>query len=99
MPKAAGEVELPFHIRWSGPSISYDLNDRADRARVYEQVLREGTERSGDSAASVAMGSRSTTSGTRSWATMSSAGARRPSALLVAQRIDRHEDRDIGIDL
>lgn len=43
-PKASGEVELPLHIRWSGPSITYDLNDSADRARVYEQVLREGTE-------------------------------------------------------
>ena len=42
--KASGEVELPLHIRWSGPPITYDLNDRADRARVYEQVLREGTE-------------------------------------------------------
>jgi hypothetical protein len=44
MSKASGEVELPLHIRWSGPPITYDLNDRADRARVYEQVLREGTE-------------------------------------------------------
>jgi hypothetical protein len=42
--KATGRVELPFHVRWSGPPISYDMNDRADRARVYEQVLREGTE-------------------------------------------------------
>lgn len=42
--KARGRVELPLHIRWSGPSITYDLADRADRARVYEQVLREGTE-------------------------------------------------------
>ncbi len=42
--KANGRVELPFHIRWSGPPILYDLADRADRARVYEQVLREGTE-------------------------------------------------------
>ena len=42
--KATGRVELPLHIRWSGPAISYDLDDRADRARVYEQVLREGTE-------------------------------------------------------
>jgi hypothetical protein len=41
--KASGRVELPLHIRWSGPRIIYDLNDRADRARVYEQVLREGT--------------------------------------------------------
>jgi hypothetical protein len=44
VPKASGEVQLPPHIRWSGPPITYDLNDRADRARVYEQVLREGTE-------------------------------------------------------
>lgn len=44
LPKARGRVELPFHIRWSGPRITYDLDDRADRARVYEQVLREGTE-------------------------------------------------------
>lgn len=42
--KAAGRVELPFHIRWSGPPIVYDLGSRADRARVYEQVLREGTD-------------------------------------------------------
>lgn len=37
-------MELPLHIRWSGPPVIYDLDDRADRARVYEQVLREGTE-------------------------------------------------------
>ena len=43
-PKASGRIELPRHIRWSGPPVSYDLGDRADRARVYEQVLREGTE-------------------------------------------------------
>jgi hypothetical protein len=42
--KATGRVELPLHIRWSGPPIAYDLGDRADRARVYEQVLREGTQ-------------------------------------------------------
>jgi hypothetical protein len=42
--KASGQVELPFHIRWSGPGLTYDLTDRADRARVYEQVLREGTD-------------------------------------------------------
>ncbi|MGH2962069.1 MAG: hypothetical protein ACRDL3_07755 [Solirubrobacterales bacterium] len=42
--KAHGRVELPFHVRWSGPPITYDLTDRADRARVYEQVLREGTD-------------------------------------------------------
>ena len=43
-PTASGRIELPLHIRWSGPTLSYDLADRADRARVYEQVLREGTE-------------------------------------------------------
>src|SRR4051794_16842276 len=43
-PKASGRVELPLHIRWSATTLSYDLGDRADRARVYEQVLREGTE-------------------------------------------------------
>jgi len=43
IPKAGGRVELPFHVRWSGPPLTYDLADRADRARVYEQVLREGT--------------------------------------------------------
>jgi hypothetical protein len=42
--KASGRVELPLHVRWSGPPITYDLADRRDRARVYEQVLREGTE-------------------------------------------------------
>lgn len=42
--KASGIVELPFHIRWSEPSLTYDLGDRPDRLRVYEQVLREGTE-------------------------------------------------------
>jgi hypothetical protein len=42
--KATGRVELPLQIRWSGPPIKYDLSDRADRARVYEQVLREGAE-------------------------------------------------------
>ena len=42
--RAQGVVELPPHIRWSGDPMRYDLSDRADRARVYEQVLREGTE-------------------------------------------------------
>lgn len=42
--KATGRVELPLNIRWSGPPITYDLTDRTDRARVYEQVLREGIE-------------------------------------------------------
>jgi transcriptional regulator with XRE-family HTH domain len=42
--KADGLVELPLHIRWSGPARAYDLRARRDRARVYEQVLREGNE-------------------------------------------------------
>jgi hypothetical protein len=42
--KATGVVELPLHIRWSGPPRRYDLVDRQQRARVYEQVLREGNE-------------------------------------------------------
>ena len=41
--KASGPVQLPLHVRWSGPPKTYDLEDRRDRARVYEQVLREGT--------------------------------------------------------
>lgn len=43
--RASGRVELPPHIRWSGAPLVYDLDDRADLARVYEQVLREGTEK------------------------------------------------------
>lgn len=42
--KAQGVVELPLRVRWSGPRRRYDLGDRADRARVYEQVLAEGTD-------------------------------------------------------
>ncbi len=42
--KASGQVELPFHIRWSEPYLTYDLARRPHRLRVYEQVLREGTE-------------------------------------------------------
>jgi hypothetical protein len=42
--RASGRVRLPLHIRWSGTPVSYDLDDPVDRARVYEQVLREGTE-------------------------------------------------------
>ena len=44
LPKARGRIELPLHVRWSGPALTYDLDDQSDRARVYEQVLREGTE-------------------------------------------------------
>ena len=39
-----GRVELPLHIRWSEPVVMYDMADRTDRSRVYEQVLREGTD-------------------------------------------------------
>ncbi len=41
--KATGSIKLPNHIRWSEPAVQYDLGDPADRRRVYEQVLREGT--------------------------------------------------------
>lgn len=42
--RASGIVILPFHIRWSDPVVAYDMGIRRDRIRVYEQVLREGTE-------------------------------------------------------
>lgn len=42
--KACGNVVLPLHVRWSGPPKVYDLGQRSDRARVYEQVLREGND-------------------------------------------------------
>jgi hypothetical protein len=42
--KASGVVELPLNVRWSAPYPAYDLSDRKDRMRVYEQVLTEGTE-------------------------------------------------------
>ncbi|MGK2876482.1 MAG: helix-turn-helix domain-containing protein [Nocardioides sp.] len=41
---ALATVVLPGHLHWSGPSRSYRLADRRDRARVYEIVLREGAE-------------------------------------------------------
>jgi hypothetical protein len=37
-------VALPIHVRWSGPPKTYDLANRTDRVRVYEQVLREGND-------------------------------------------------------
>jgi len=40
---AFAAVTLPRHLYWSGPSRSYQLASRRDRARVYEIVLREGT--------------------------------------------------------
>lgn len=42
--KASGVVQLPSNVRWSGPPKTYNLDDPVDRARVYEQVLREGTD-------------------------------------------------------
>ena len=41
--KATGVVTLPTRVRWSSPSRQYDLRDRSQRARVYEQVLVEGS--------------------------------------------------------
>ncbi len=42
--KANGMVELPLRVRWSGKRKIYDLSSRLDLIRVYEQVLREGTD-------------------------------------------------------
>ena len=42
--KAHGLIQLPLHIRWSGPPMRYDLDDPRQCARVYEQVLREGND-------------------------------------------------------
>lgn len=35
-------IVLPIHLHWSGPERSFLMRNRADRARVYEIVLREG---------------------------------------------------------
>jgi len=40
--RALAVVELPLHLNWSAPGRVFDLRSRADRARVYEIVLREG---------------------------------------------------------
>jgi len=42
--QALAVVSLPLHLSWSGPSRTLDLTDRSSRARVYEIVLREGTQ-------------------------------------------------------
>jgi hypothetical protein len=42
--KARGVVTLPRRINWSRTDPTYDLADRRQCVRVYEQVLREGTE-------------------------------------------------------
>lgn len=41
--RALATVVLPVHLNWSSPGRRFDLRDRAQRARVYEIVLREGT--------------------------------------------------------
>lgn len=41
--RALAVVELPLHLNWSAPGRVFDLRARADRARVYEIVLQEGT--------------------------------------------------------
>lgn len=41
--RALATAELPLHLNWSAPGRIFDLRSRADRARVYEIVLQEGT--------------------------------------------------------
>ena len=41
---ALATVKLPLHLNWSAaPGRVFDLRSRADRARLYEIVLQEGT--------------------------------------------------------
>jgi transcriptional regulator with XRE-family HTH domain len=40
--QALATIELPLHLNWSDRGRRYQLRDRRQRARVYEQVLREG---------------------------------------------------------
>jgi hypothetical protein len=43
--KASGLVQLPLWVEWSGEKpLTYDLDDPVERNRVYEMVLREGTD-------------------------------------------------------
>ncbi len=44
MEQALAAVELPLTLNWSQPGRVFRLSDRSDRARVYELVLREGSE-------------------------------------------------------
>jgi transcriptional regulator with XRE-family HTH domain len=39
---ALATVVLPLHLNWSAPGRAFRLADRAERARVYEMVIREG---------------------------------------------------------
>jgi len=41
--QALAALELPLHLNWSAPGRIFNLRSRADRARVYEIVLQEGT--------------------------------------------------------
>lgn len=41
--RALGSIDLPLHVAWSGQERRVDLADRRTRARVYEQLLVEGT--------------------------------------------------------
>jgi transcriptional regulator with XRE-family HTH domain len=41
--QAVASVALPLSLNWSEPARVFRLADRADRARAYEIVLREGT--------------------------------------------------------
>lgn len=41
--RATAVIDLPRHLEWSGEERRKDLAVRADRVRVYELVLREGT--------------------------------------------------------
>jgi transcriptional regulator with XRE-family HTH domain len=41
---ALASVELPLTVNWSQPGRVFRLSDRGDRARVYELVLREGSD-------------------------------------------------------
>ncbi|MEO6083340.1 MAG: helix-turn-helix transcriptional regulator [Umezawaea sp.] len=40
--QAFSTVVLPLHLNWSAPQRRFNLANRAERARVYEMVLREG---------------------------------------------------------
>ncbi len=43
--KETGLVQLPLWVEWSGEEpLTYDLDDPVERDRVYEMVLREGTD-------------------------------------------------------
>jgi len=40
--QAVRTLGLPLRLNWSDPGRRFDLSNRADRARAYEIVLREG---------------------------------------------------------